>query len=48
MIWPIAIPIVAGILALCTPRGLGRYVKWFAVAVTAAIMALWPLKIPMR
>lgn len=40
LIWPIAIPIVAGILALCAPRGLGRYVKWLAVGVTAAVMAL--------
>jgi len=40
LIWPIAIPIVAGILALCAPRGLGRCMRWFAVLVTAAVLAL--------
>jgi len=40
MIWPIVIPIAAGLLVLCTPRALARHLKWVAVLVAAVVFGL--------
>ncbi len=40
MIWPIILPLLAGLVALCAPRGLAGVVRWFAVLVAALTFAL--------
>ena len=40
LIWPIIIPIAAGLLALCVPRGLARPVKWLAILAMAATFGI--------
>ncbi len=39
MVWPVIVPLVAGLVALCAPRGLAGTVRWFAVLVAAFAFA---------
>ncbi len=40
LLWPIVIPIAAGIVAFCAPRVLDRGVKWFSVLAAVLTFAL--------